>query len=97
MYILIFIIWITDKYRFVEVVLKLSIPRIFRRVCNIAEIDSTRRRVCSSVRMEQLSSHWTDFHENSYLNIFFLKSVEKVQVSLTADKKMVKPTLHEDQ
>jgi hypothetical protein len=30
-----------------------------------------------SVRMEQLGSHWTEFHEIWY----FLKSVEKIQVS----------------
>ena len=26
--------------------------------------------VCLSVRMEQLGSHWTDFHEIWYLNVF---------------------------
>ena len=35
-----------------------------------------------SVRMEQLGSHWTDFHEIWYLNIF-RKSVGKIQVLLT--------------
>jgi hypothetical protein len=35
--------------------------------------------------MEQLGSHWTDFHEIWYLNIF-RKSVEKIQVSLKSDK-----------
>jgi hypothetical protein len=38
-----------------------------------------------SGRMEQLSSHWTDFHESYYLRIF-QKSVEKGQVSLKSDK-----------
>jgi len=38
-----------------------------------------------SVRMEQLGSHWTDFHETGYLSIF-VKSVEKIQVSLKSDK-----------
>jgi len=41
--------------------------------------------VCPSVRMEQLGSHWTDFHENLYFNTF-RKSVEKIQVSLKPDK-----------
>jgi len=41
--------------------------------------------VCPSVRMEQLRSHWTDFHEIRYLSIF-RKSVEKIQVSLKSDK-----------
>jgi hypothetical protein len=38
------------------------------------------------VRMEQIGSHWTNFHEFWYLSIF-RKSVEKVQVSLKSDKK----------
>jgi hypothetical protein len=37
------------------------------------------------VRMEQRSSHWTDFHKIWYLSIF-LKSVEKAQISLRSDK-----------
>ena len=32
------------------------------------------------VRMEQLDSHWTDFHEIRYLSIF-RKSVGKIHVS----------------
>jgi hypothetical protein len=39
---------------------------------------------CVSVHMEQLCSHWTNFHEISYLSIF-LKSVEKTQASLKSD------------
>jgi len=35
--------------------------------------------------MEKLGSHWTDFHEISYLTIFRI-SVEKIQVSLKYDK-----------
>jgi hypothetical protein len=38
-----------------------------------------------SVRMEQLGSHRTDFHEFWYLSIF-RKSVEKIQVSFKSDK-----------
>ena len=38
-----------------------------------------------SVRMEQRGSHWTDFHEVYYLSIF-LKSTEKVHVSLKSDE-----------
>ena len=37
------------------------------------------------VRMEQLGSHWTDFHEIWYL-IIFRTTVEKIQVSLKPDK-----------
>ena len=38
-----------------------------------------------SVRMEQLGSHWTDFHEIWYPNIF-RKFVEKIRVLLKYDK-----------
>jgi hypothetical protein len=38
-----------------------------------------------SLRMDKLSSHWTDFHYIWYFRIF-LKSVEKIQVSLKSDK-----------
>jgi hypothetical protein len=34
------------------------------------------RSVCPSIRVEQASSHWTDFHESLYLSIS-RKSVEK--------------------
>ena len=43
---------------------------IFRHVCKIAKSDYYLRHVCPSVRMEHLGSHWTDFHETSYLDIF---------------------------
>jgi hypothetical protein len=35
--------------------------------------------VRQSVRVEQLGSHWTEFHEICYLSIFG-KSAEKIQV-----------------
>jgi hypothetical protein len=43
--------------------------------------------VCLSVRLctEHLGSHWTDFHEILYFNMF-LKSVQKIQVSSKSDK-----------
>ena len=41
--------------------------------------------VCSSVRMEQLGFHWTDFDQILYLTVF-RKSIEKIQVSLQYDK-----------
>jgi hypothetical protein len=37
-----------------------------------------------SVHMEQIGSHWTDFHEIWYLNIF-RKTVEKIQILLKSD------------
>jgi hypothetical protein len=42
--------------------------------------------LCLSVRMEQLGSHWTDFHEIWYSNML-RKPVEKIRVLLIADKK----------
>ena len=38
-----------------------------------------------SVLMEQLGSHWTDFHEISYFSIL-PKYVEKIQLSLQSEK-----------
>jgi hypothetical protein len=35
--------------------------------------------------MEQLGSHWTDFHEILYLSIF-RKSVERVKILLKSDE-----------
>jgi hypothetical protein len=46
---------------------------------------SVRPCVCLIVRVEQLVSHWTDFHVILYLSIF-RKSVEKFQVWLKYDK-----------
>jgi hypothetical protein len=40
---------------------------------------------CLSICMEQLGSHWMDFHETWYLSIF-RNSVEKTQGSLKFDK-----------
>ena len=41
--------------------------------------------VSLSTRMEQLGSHWTDFHEIWYLGIF-RRYVQKIQVSLISDR-----------
>jgi len=46
---------------------------------------AVRLSIRPSLRMKHLGSHWTDFHENLYLNIF-RKSVEKIQVSLNSAK-----------
>jgi hypothetical protein len=63
--------------------------------------------VCLSVHMEQLGSHWSDFHEILYLSIFLKKYGEKIQVSLKSDKHnryctvlyctVLYCTVHEDQ
>jgi hypothetical protein len=47
--------------------------------------DYELRYVCSSVHMEQLRSHWTEFDKIRYLKLF-QKCVEKIQVSLKSDK-----------
>jgi len=41
--------------------------------------------VFSSVLMEYLGSHWTDFYEIPYFSVF-RKYVEKIQVALNCDK-----------
>ena len=41
--------------------------------------------VCPPVHVEHLGSHWIDFHEIWYLNIF-KKIVEKTEVSLISDE-----------
>jgi hypothetical protein len=48
-------------------------------------IISLAMSVRPSVRMKQLNSHWTDFHEIWYLHIF-RKPVEKIQGSLKSNK-----------
>jgi hypothetical protein len=40
---------------------------------------------CLSVRMEKLSSHWTDFYETCLLSIF-RKSIEKIAGLLKSEK-----------
>ena len=49
---------------------------------------SVRLSVCPSVRMELLGSHWTDFHDILYLNIF-RKYIYKIRVSLKSHKNNV--------
>ena len=52
----------------------------FSCVGKIVESDCRLHRVCSSVCMEKLFPHWTDFHKIWYLSVS-LKSVEETQVS----------------
>jgi hypothetical protein len=63
------------------------------RIRKIAKRDYYLRPVCLSVRMEQLSSYWADFHEIWYLRIS-RKSVEKIQVGLKSTR--IPEFLHED-
>ena len=58
---------------------------IFKRIRKIAKSDYHLRCVCPSIRMEQLSSHWTDFDEIRNLR-FLRKPVEEIQVSLKSAK-----------
>jgi hypothetical protein len=46
---------------------------------------SILRSVRPSVRMEQLGTNWTDFHEIGYF-IVFRNPFEKIQLSLKSDK-----------
>jgi len=43
--------------------------------------------------MEQLGSHWTDFHEILYF-IIFRKCVEKIRIKLERDKNSMYSTVH---
>ena len=52
------------------------------RKATISFVMSVRPSVRLSVHMEQLDSHWTDFH----IWIFFEKSVENFQARLKSDK-----------
>jgi hypothetical protein len=63
----------------------------FRRIRKLREaiLGSPRLSICvscESVYIEQLGSHWMDFHEICYLSSF-RKSVEEIQVLLKSDKK----------
>jgi len=48
--------------------------------------DTPCHHVCSSLRMGQLGSQWTDFNGILYLSVF-RKSVEEVQGSLISEKR----------
>ena len=52
--------------------------------CDKRLLASSCLSTCPSVHMEQLGSHWTDFHEIWYLSIF-RKSVVKIQDWLKSD------------
>ena len=58
----------------------MSISLLFGRVHKITKSDYYLRHVClsvrPSVRMEQLGSHWTDFHKIRHLSIFSKNSRE---------------------
>jgi len=56
-----------------------------RRVRKIAKNDYYLRRVCLSIRMEKLGSHWTDCHRIWYLGIL-LKYVENSKFLLKSGK-----------
>ena len=65
---------------------------LFMRVRKIAK-SHYQLRVCPSVRIDQLGSHWTDSHEIWYLCII-RKYVQKIKFSLKSIK--LTGTLHED-
>jgi heme/copper-type cytochrome/quinol oxidase subunit 4 len=55
------------------------------RKATISFIMSVHLSVCPFICVEQLGSHWMDFHEIWYLSIF-QKSFQKIQVSLKSDQ-----------
>jgi hypothetical protein len=61
-----------------------SVPKI--RKATISFVVSASLSVRLSVRMEQFGFHWTTFFHESGISVFFGKSVEKIQVSLTSNK-----------
>ena len=56
------------------------------RKATISSVMSVCLSVRSSVRTEQLRSHWMDFHDTWYVRIF-RRSVEKIGVSLKYEKR----------
>ena len=90
----IYFLFISHTARFVEknviqqnifYLLLCNFLKHFRRFRKIAKSYYWLRHVRPPVCMEQLGSHWTDFHEIWYLR-FFRKSVQKIQVSLKSGK-----------
>jgi hypothetical protein len=70
--------------------LDIDIAFIFRWLRKLLKVTisfvmSVRVSVRPSVRKEQLGSHWEDFHEIWYMNIF-RKSVGKIKITLKPDK-----------
>ena len=57
----------------------------FRQNCDKRQLVALCLPVCPSVRMEQLGSHRTDFHEIWCLSIFE-KYVKRIQISFRCDK-----------
>ena len=61
-----------------------------QRLCQVCPQISEKQLLgssCPSVRMEQLDSHWTDFHKKFDIPVFFFrKSVQKILVSLKSEK-----------
>jgi hypothetical protein len=47
--------------------------------CEKRQLNSSCLSICLSVCMEKLCSHWTDFHEIWYLNMF-RKSVKEIHL-----------------
>jgi hypothetical protein len=72
------------RYKFAFLVVILNVFK-FWCVCIISSCLSVCvYSACLSVRMQQLGSHWTDFHELWYLSVL-RKCVDKIQVSMKPD------------
>ena len=55
-----------------------SIFGAFRKICEARLLASSCLSACPSIRMQQLGSRTTNFHETLYLSVF-RKSVQKIQ------------------
>jgi len=77
--------WTSARFRFFRIRIKkyISLAQLQKNFEKrlISYVISVR----PSVRMEQLFSHWTDFHEIWYSSIFRI-SVEEIQISWNSDK-----------
>jgi len=60
---------------------KIAKNNYYLRNVGLSVCSSARLSVRLPVLMEQLSSHWTDFHEIFYWSVY-RKSVQKIPVSL---------------
>jgi len=68
---------------------------IFRRVRSIAKSDYSFMSVRPPVRMEQLSFHWTDFHEIWYKKFYFFENLSR-KLKFHWNRTRIKGTLYED-
>jgi hypothetical protein len=85
--------FLTQNYHWCYIILCYSFSGAFAKLRQaIISFIMSVRPSRKSVLMEQLSSNWTDFHEDLHLSVC-RKYVEKIQVSLKSEKNKVYFTL----